>query len=57
MSTFWQSDGMQPHYVNMQWMKKMKVQEVSLCMDFKTDESYTPKEVSVMAQNSFGKLE
>ena len=41
-STFWQSDGQQPHLVNIQFLKKTRVSELALYLDFKTDESYTP---------------
>ena len=41
-STFWQSDGQQPHLVNIQFLKKTRVGEIALYLDFKTDESYTP---------------
>lgn len=34
----------------------MRVQEVSLYLDFKTDESYTPQKVSIRAANSCGEL-
>mmetsp|Transcript_8707 Transcript_8707/g.11460 ORF Transcript_8707/g.11460 Transcript_8707/m.11460 type:complete len:81 (-) Transcript_8707:341-583(-) len=43
INTFWQSDGGQPHFVNIQFLKKMKVQEIALYLDFRTDESYTPR--------------
>ena len=41
-TTFWQSDGHQPHLVNIQFLKKMRIQEIAIYLDFKTDESYTP---------------
>ncbi|CAI5471172.1 unnamed protein product [Closterium sp. Yama58-4] len=51
--TFWQSDGSQPHLVNIQFQKKVRLQHVSLHVDFKLDESYTPNKVSIRAGNSF----
>eukprot|EP00347_Sterkiella_histriomuscorum_P022182 403331386 len=57
VSTFWQSDGTQPHYVNIQFLKKMRVQEISLYLDFKTDESYTPSKISIRVGNSFYELQ
>ena len=36
-STFWQSDGSQPHLINIQFMKKTRIQEISLFFDFKSD--------------------
>jgi hypothetical protein len=43
--TYWQSDGAQPHLINVQFHKKMTVLEVALYLDFSLDESYTPKRV------------
>ena len=51
------SDGTQPHYVNIQFMKKMRVQDVALYLDFKTDESYTPSKISIRSGNSFYELQ
>ena len=35
----------------------MRVQEVALYLDFKTDESYTPQQISIRAANSFQELQ
>ena len=43
--TYWQSDGAQPHLINVQFHKKMTVLEVALYLDYALDESYTPKKV------------
>ncbi|CAD7700693.1 unnamed protein product [Ostreobium quekettii] len=51
--TYWQSDGTQPHLVNMQFQKKMLVQELHLYLDFKLDESYTPNKIAIRAGNSY----
>ena len=45
--TFWQSDGPIPHVINIQFMKKTRISEVALLLEFRTDESYTPQIVSV----------
>ncbi|KAG0367277.1 anaphase-promoting complex subunit 10 [Gamsiella multidivaricata] len=47
LSTYWQSDGPQPHLVNLQFEKKTAVQQISFYYDFKQDESYTPLRISV----------
>ncbi|CAD8079269.1 unnamed protein product [Paramecium primaurelia] len=47
LNTFWQSDGTQPHNITIQFLKKMRVQEVALYLDFKQDESYTPNKLSI----------
>ena len=35
----------------------MRVQEISLYLDFKTDESYTPSKISIRVGNSFYELQ
>lgn len=42
LETYWQSDGPQPHLVNIQFRKKTTIQDVCLYADYKLDESYTP---------------
>ena len=39
---YWQSDGPQPHLVNIQFRKKTTVYDVCVYTDYKADESYTP---------------
>lgn len=45
LDTYWQSDGAQPHMINIQFHKKMTILEVALYLDYTLDESYTPKKV------------
>ena len=45
--TFWQSDGQQPHQVNIQFPKKVKVSQIRVYGSYKVDESYTPSCISV----------
>ncbi|BBN12628.1 anaphase-promoting complex subunit 10 [Marchantia polymorpha subsp. ruderalis] len=56
IETYWQSDGAQPHLVNIQFQKKVRLQQLALYVDFKLDESYTPNKISVRAGNSFHDL-
>ena len=49
LGTFWQSDGAQPHLVNVQFQHKALISEVALWCEFKMDESYTPSTISVRA--------
>ena len=35
----------------------MKVSEICMYLDFKTDESYTPSKIAIRVQNSFEKLQ
>ncbi|CAK8989456.1 unnamed protein product [Durusdinium trenchii] len=45
--SFWQSDGPQPHLINIQFQRKVKVSEICLFVCFKIDESYTPSRISI----------
>lgn len=56
LDTYWQSDGAQPHLVNIQFQRKVKLQLVVLYVDFKHDESYTPSKISVRAGDGFHNL-
>lgn len=55
-STYWQSDGVQPHTINAQFSAKRKLKEVLLYLNYSTDESYTPATVSVLAGSNFHDL-
>lgn len=55
--TYWQSDGPQPHLVNIQFHKKMRIQELAIYTDYKLDESYTPSKISVRAGTNFHDLQ
>ncbi|RDX63448.1 Anaphase-promoting complex subunit 10, partial [Mucuna pruriens] len=56
LDTYWQSDGAQPHLVNIQFQKKVRLQLIVLFVDFKLDESYTPSKVSIRAGDGFHNL-
>ncbi|KAI9113490.1 hypothetical protein QN277_003162 [Acacia crassicarpa] len=56
LETYWQSDGAQPHLVNIQFQEKVKLQLVVLYVDFKLDESYTPSKISIRAGDGFHNL-
>mmetsp|Transcript_82888 Transcript_82888/g.164478 ORF Transcript_82888/g.164478 Transcript_82888/m.164478 type:complete len:193 (+) Transcript_82888:72-650(+) len=45
--TFWQSDGQQPHFINIQFQRKVRISELRLFISYKIDESYTPSCISV----------
>ncbi|KAL5122655.1 Anaphase-promoting complex subunit 10 [Glycine soja] len=52
----YRSDGGQPHLVNIQFQKKVRLQLIVLYVDFKLDESYTPSKVSIRAGDGFHNL-
>ncbi|OIV93748.1 hypothetical protein TanjilG_07651 [Lupinus angustifolius] len=56
LETYWQSDGAQPHLVNIQFQKKVRLQLIVLYVDFKLDESYTPSKISIRAGDGFHNL-
>ncbi|KAL7526080.1 hypothetical protein ACHAXR_001305 [Thalassiosira sp. AJA248-18] len=57
LDTYWQSDGLQPHYINIQFPRRQTVCAIALYMDFNLDESYTPKRMKVLVGTTFHNLE
>lgn len=51
LDTYWQSDGTQPHTVNIQFRQKTDIDCVAIYTDYKTDESYTPSKLSFRVGN------
>lgn len=49
IETFWQSDGPQPHCIEMQLVRRSFVSELWFYVDEKMDESYTPSRIVVKA--------
>lgn len=49
LATYWQSDDATPHYINVQFKRKMLIADICLYMDYKNDESYTPNKLVVQA--------
>jgi anaphase-promoting complex subunit 10 len=57
LDTYWQSDGLQPHHINIQFHRRQTVSAIALYMDFNLDESYTPKRMKVRVGTTFHNLE
>ena len=57
VDTYWQSDGGQPHLINIQFPKRAAVCEVAFYLDYSLDESYTPKKLSIRTGLTFHDLE
>ena len=55
--TYWQSDGPQPHLINIQFHKKTRVSNILIYTDFKHDESYTPAKISIRTGSTFHDLQ
>lgn len=54
--SFWQSDGAQPHYLDIHFSKKVSISGISIFTDFARDESYTPSKITFLAGNGFHDL-
>lgn len=46
---FWQSDGPQPHLLNIHFFKLVSIVGMRLYLDFEADESYTPTRIQFLA--------
>eukprot|EP00026_Physarum_polycephalum_P015671 Phypoly_transcript_16406.p1 GENE.Phypoly_transcript_16406~~Phypoly_transcript_16406.p1 ORF type:complete len:192 (+),score=18.04 Phypoly_transcript_16406:189-764(+) len=49
IDSYWQSDGPQPHTINIHFSKKSSIEELSIYANYALDESYTPSLVSIKA--------
>eukprot|EP00126_Sphaerothecum_destruens_P008799 Sdes_comp20344_c0_seq2m14105 len=57
IDTYWQSDGPQPHLINIHFHKRTTVKEICVYTDYKQDESYTPSKLSVRIGANFHDLQ
>ncbi|XP_062520525.1 anaphase-promoting complex subunit 10-like [Corticium candelabrum] len=57
LDSYWQSDGTQPHLIDIQFPRKTAIQELGVYTDFRIDESYTPSKISVRAGSHYHDLE
>lgn len=57
LDTYWQSDGGQPHLINIHFLKRRSVCEIAFYLDYSQDESYTPKQLSIRTGITFHELE
>ena len=55
--TYWQSDGPQPHMINIHFHKRKDICEVAFYLDYSLDESYTPKRIGIKSGVTFHDLE
>lgn len=46
---YWQSDGVQPHYIQVHFTKKVSIEKISFFLNYPTDESYTPSKIVIFA--------
>lgn len=56
-SQFWQSDGPQPHHLNIHFFKLVEVVSIRIYLDFELDESYTPTMIKFLAGTGYNDLQ
>ena len=56
-SLFWQSDGPQPHHLNIHFFKLVEIVGVRIYLDFDLDESYTPTMIRFLAGTGYNDLQ
>jgi len=47
--TFWHSDGPQPHFITIEFPRKVAIQKISVYLSFSLDDSYTPSTLAIRA--------
>ncbi|KZP27400.1 anaphase-promoting complex, subunit 10 [Athelia psychrophila] len=47
--TFWHSDGPQPHFITIEFPRKVAIQKLSVYLSFLLDDSYTPSTLAIRA--------
>ncbi|KAI1457941.1 anaphase-promoting complex, subunit 10-domain-containing protein [Annulohypoxylon moriforme] len=47
VNQFWQSDGPQPHRLNIHFIKRVEIRAIRLYLDYELDESYTPTKIQI----------
>ncbi|KAI0035507.1 anaphase-promoting complex subunit 10 [Vararia minispora EC-137] len=55
--TFWHSDGPQPHFVTVEFPRKVPVQKLSISLSYPLDDSYTPAALSIRAGTGPGDMQ
>ncbi|RVD87445.1 uncharacterized protein DFL_001680 [Arthrobotrys flagrans] len=54
---FWQSDGPQPHLINIHFAKRVFVKRIRVFLDYGQDESYTPTKIAIYAGTGYHDLQ
>ncbi|PSS13353.1 hypothetical protein M430DRAFT_106206 [Amorphotheca resinae ATCC 22711] len=55
-SLFWQSDGPQPHHLNIHFSRLVCIRAIRIYLDFDSDESYTPTRIILCAGTGYHDL-
>ncbi|KAI9863348.1 MAG: anaphase promoting complex subunit doc1 [Trichoglossum hirsutum] len=56
VNLFWQSDGPQPHLLNIHFFKRVSIVAMRLYLDWENDESYTPTKMAFLAGTGYHDL-
>lgn len=56
LTKLWQSDGNQPHLINIQFARRTCVSHISVYLDVKQDDSYTPTRIAIKAGTNYHDL-
>lgn len=54
---YWQSDGPQPHLLNIHFFKLVEIAGIRIYLDFDLDESYTPTKIAFLAGTGYNDLQ
>jgi anaphase-promoting complex subunit 10 len=54
---YWQSDGPQPHNIDVHFSKKVSIERISFYVDYMVDESYTPSKLVVYSGTGYHDLQ
>eukprot|EP00428_Durinskia_dybowskii_P079406 CAMPEP_0170449318 /NCGR_PEP_ID=MMETSP0117_2-20130122/51184_1 /TAXON_ID=400756 /ORGANISM="Durinskia baltica, Strain CSIRO CS-38" /LENGTH=190 /DNA_ID=CAMNT_0010710559 /DNA_START=127 /DNA_END=699 /DNA_ORIENTATION=+ len=52
LDSYWQSDGSFPHFINVQFLRRVSVSKVCIYLDYSADESYTPRKLCISSGTS-----
>lgn len=55
--TFWHSDGPQPHFITVEFPRKVAIQKISILLSYPQDDSYTPATLAVRAGTGLSDLQ
>ncbi|RDX43991.1 APC10-domain-containing protein [Lentinus brumalis] len=55
--TFWHSDGPQPHFITVEFPRRVAIQKISMYLSFPLDDSYTPATIMIRAGTGHGDLQ
>jgi len=47
--TFWHSDGPQPHFITIEFPRRVAIQKISIYLSYPQDDSYTPSTLAIRA--------